>query len=181
MNESAFGLERLEKLRRSFDLSFAEPPPVETEQVEDLLIIRVGGDEYAVRFNEAAGLYVDRRVVRMPTPMPELLGIAGFRGSVIPVFDLSALLGYGPAADHSGRWLLLAGKDELVGLAFEAFTGHFRVLRRDLVRQDGSERLRQHVLEVVRVGDHIRAVISVASVLGAIKRRVLDAAPLEGA
>ena len=180
MSESSFGLERLEELKRSFDRSFAEAPREESEQVESLLCIRIAGDAYAVRLSETSGIYVDRKVVGLPSPVPELLGMAGFRGSVIPVFDLGACLGYGVTGD-AGRWLLLVGRDEIVGLAFQEFDGHLRTTPRDLARQETSEPMRQHVQDVVSVEGIIRPIINLASVVQSVKRRVASVGPLEGA
>ena len=180
MSESWFGPERLEELRRSFDRSFAEAPSEEAEQVENLLCIRVSGDAYAVRLNETSGIYVDRKVVGLPGPLPELLGMAAFRGSVIPVFDLGACLGYGVTGD-AARWMLLVGGNEIVGLAFQGFDGFLRTTPLDLARQETSESRRQHVREVVSVGGIIRPIVSIASVVQAVKGRVASAGQLKGA
>lgn len=180
MSESSFGLERLEEIRRSFDRSFAEAPRQQSEHAEDLLCIRIAGDRYAVRLSEASGIYVDRKVVGLPSPVPELLGMAGFRGSVIPVFDLGACLGYGATGD-GGRWLLLVGTDEIVGLAFQEFDGHLRTTPHDLARQETTEPMRQHVREVLNIEGIIRPIINLASVVQAVKRRVACVGPLEGA
>jgi chemotaxis signal transduction protein len=180
MSESSFGLDRLEELRRSFDQSFAEAPREGAEQFEDLLCLRVSGDAYAVRLSETSGIYVDRKVVRLPSPVPELLGMTGFRGSVIPVFDLGASLGYALTSD-AGRWLLLVGTIEIVGLAFQEFDGHLRTTSHDLASQETSEPRRQHIREVVSAGGIMRPIVSLASVIQAVKRRVASAGPLEGA
>ena len=171
MSESSFAPEMLEELKRSFDRSFAEAPHAQLEQAEDLLCIRVAGDAYAVRLSETSGLYVDRKVVGLPSPVAELLGMAGFRGSVIPVFALGALLGYDMTGD-AGRWLLLVGTNEIVGLAFQQFDGHLRTTSHDLARQETTEPVRQHVREVVNIQGIIRPIINLDSVVQAVKRRV---------
>jgi purine-binding chemotaxis protein CheW len=180
MSESYFVLVKLEDLQRSFDQSFADAPHQLAEQVESLLCIRIAGDAYAVRLSETSGIYVNRRVVGLPSPVPELLGMAGFRGSVIPVFDLGAFLGYGLAGD-AGRWLLLVGMNEIVGLAFQEFDGHLRMRTSDLACQTTREPMRQHVREVVSVGGIIRPIINLASVVQAVKRRVAAVGSPEGA
>jgi len=180
MSESSFGLEKLEELKRSFDRSFAEAPRQQVAQVEDLLCIRIAGDRYAVRLSETSGIYVDRKIVGLPSPLPDLLGMAGFRGSVIPVFDLGALLGYDMTGD-AGRWLLLVGTNEIVGLAFQQFDGHLRTTSHDLARQETTEPMRQHVREVVNIQGIIRPIINLDSVVQAVKRRVACVVPLEGA
>ena len=179
MSESFFGVDRLEELKRSFDRSFAEAPRQEAAQVEDLLCIRIAGDAYAVRLSETSGIHVDRKVVGLPSPVPELLGMAGFRGSVIPVFDLGAWLGYGLTSD-TFRWMLLVGTNEIIGLAFQGFDGHLRTTQYDLARQETTEPMRQHVREVVSIEGIIRPIINLDSVVQAVKRRVASVGSLEG-
>ncbi len=70
--------------------SFAEAPRGDVETTCDLLTIRVGGDAYALRLAEVGGLFVDRVVTPLPTLVPELVGIAGFRAALVPVYDLRA-------------------------------------------------------------------------------------------
>jgi chemotaxis signal transduction protein len=173
---------RAQALRRSFDAGFAEPPAAPGQDVEDLLLLRVGGDAQAVRLADVSGLLVDRRIVALPTSVPDLLGVAGLRGNLLPVWSLSTLLGYG-AERATPRWLLLVGDGErrpLLGLAFEHFDGHLRVARADLsargdVSADGAasgEARRGHLNESVRVGDAWRGVLSLASLTEEIQRRV---------
>jgi purine-binding chemotaxis protein CheW len=178
MSDSYVAHSRLEELKRSFDQSFAEAPWRETEQAESFLSIRVGSQAYAVLLSQASGLYVDRKVVGLPGPVTELLGMAGFRGTVIPVFDLGACLGYG--LSDAGRWMLLVGKNELIGLAFQEFDGYLRTPR-DVARQESGEEMREHVSEVVVVGGIIRPVINLVSVVQALKRRVASVGSSEGA
>jgi len=179
MSDSSVVHSRLEELKRSFDQSFAEAPWRETEQVESFLSIRVGSHAYAVLLSQAAGLYVDRKVVGLPGPVTELLGLAGFRGTVIPVFDLGACLGYGLSSE-TGRWMLLVGKNEPIGLAFQEFDGYLRTPHKP--EQQGSvEEIREHVSDVVVVGGIIRPVINLVSVVQALKRRVASVGSSEGA
>jgi hypothetical protein len=155
-----------ERLRRSFDHSFSEAPPAAGEPAEDLLAIRAGAEVYAVRLSEIVGLHVDRPIVALPSLLPELLGIVGIRGSIRPVYDLAALLGHAPG--DAGRWLLLTGRSEVIALAFSAFDGHIRSPRRQGGRGEN---------EVVRVGDGVRPIINLASLVEAITQRVRDTAP----
>ena len=182
MSESSLLSARLEEMKQSFDRSFAEAPVGgEQEQIENLLSIRVASDAYAVRLGETSGLYVNRKVVGLPSPMPELMGMAGFRGSVIPVFDLAACLGYG-VSDEAGRWLLLAGKNGVIGFSFQSFDGHLRAAAADLAHPERNEPARgRHIREVVVSGGTIRPVIDLVSVVRALKERVAKAGSLEGA
>jgi chemotaxis signal transduction protein len=116
------GLEgRARSLGREFDGAFALPPSTADSDRVELLVIRVGNDRHAIRIEEIAGLHADRRTTRVPGPLPELLGVTGLRGAIIPVYDLRLLLGY--PAGPPPRWMVVA-RAAAVGLAFDQLEGH---------------------------------------------------------
>jgi chemotaxis signal transduction protein len=158
-------------LRRQFDASFAAAASSMSVPLEDLLAIRVGADPYALRLSEIAGLYVDVKIVPVPTPVVQLLGIVSLRGMMAPVYDLAALLHYPPAA--SPRWMILAGAAQPVGFAFETFEAHLQVSRASLAdgedRGEGSAATRRHVRGAVRAADVLRPMIHVASVVELVR------------
>jgi chemotaxis signal transduction protein len=154
-------------LRRLFDSSFAAAASSMTGPLEDLLAIRVGADPYALRLSEIAGLHVDVKIVPVPSPVVQLLGIVSLRGRMAPVYDLAALLHYPPAT--APRWMILAGAPQPVGFAFETFEEQLRVPKACL--EDGENRGkgggadRQHIRGVVRIAGLLRPMIHVASVM----------------
>lgn len=124
-------------LRREFDESFARPARHAADDVESVLALRVGGDAYAVRLADVTGLLADRKLVPLPTAVPEFLGVVGMRGGVVPTWSLGALLGYGVERE-SPRWLILVGERggaRALALAFERFEGHVRVPRAQLTER----------------------------------------------
>lgn len=154
-------------MRQEFDLSFAQAPRTTTEASESLLAIGIGGDSYAIRVSEIGGLYVDRRIMPLPSPIAELLGVVGLRGQIAPVYDLAALLGYGRVA--APRWLILLlspGQREPVALAFDTFELHFSVSVQQLVVSPGT-----HLGDAVRSGDVVRPIVQLQSLLQDIQRR----------
>jgi chemotaxis signal transduction protein len=167
--------ERAQALRAAFDRSFAEAPLGAPEADHDLLAIRIAGDAYAIRLAEVAGVYADRRIVALPSAVLECLGIVGFRGSICPVYELGALLGYPPA--RACRWVLLARGAQTVGLAFPELEAHLRVRRNLLGAEADQGRSRQHVRGVVSVGDALRPIVDLPSIVEAIKQRVLSVGP----
>jgi chemotaxis signal transduction protein len=128
---------RAEALRIAFDRSFAEAHHEKQQDEEDFLAVRVATKPYAFRVAEVAGLYVDRTIVPVPTRSPALLGVAGFRGKVVPVYDLRILLRL-PAAT-APRWLVLLSADGVFGLSFDLFEAHLRGAS-DAVLQSGVAR-----------------------------------------
>jgi len=165
---------RAAELRHAFDRTFAEPRRTDTPSTEDFLAIRVESEPYAVRLSEIAGLFVDKRITRVPGRVATLLGIAGFRGTIVPVYDLCTLLGY--PATEAPRWLVMASAKP-VAFMFDAFEGHFRISREGIVPQEADERPRSYVREFVRAEDHIRPIVHLDSVLDAIGKQA-DEAPL---
>lgn len=128
---------RLRQLREDFDRSFAEPARSHDEEHLELLTIRAGGRPYAIRLSQTSGVHPDRPVTPLPGPLPALLGLAGFAGAVVPVYDLAALLGH-PVPDVP-RWLVLAAGSPPLGLAFHELDGHVRAVASDIIRESGDE------------------------------------------
>lgn len=158
---------RVTELRRAFDQSFADPVVSDVGTTIDLISLRLAGDPYAIRMTDIAGLFTDVKITPCPSPIAELRGIAGFRGVLTPVYDLSAWLGY---ATSSARWLVL-DRDRALALAFDAFNGHFRVDPSAVAGREDSSSSR-HVREIVRQGDTAWPVIDIPSIVAAIKKRL---------
>jgi purine-binding chemotaxis protein CheW len=182
-------------LREAFDESFAHAPKTDTSSFENFLAVRVGADPYAIRLTEITGLYCDRNVVPIISQAPHFVGIASFRGTMAPVYDLPGLLGYPDRAAR--RWLVLAGAHSSVGLAFDRFEAYARAPRDGVHEPGASDPARQHVRGAVQTddaatrlrnpksgesptGDIARPIIHIASILEAIARLASpDSAPKE--
>ncbi len=128
--------DRLRMLREEFDHSFAVATVQRTAEPVDFVAIRIAGDPYALRLSEVASLHADRRLVGAPSLLPELRGIAGFRGILTPVYDLGALLGY--AAEASSKWLVVANWPAPIAFAFGAFQAHLRIPAERIALADGQ-------------------------------------------
>lgn len=112
-------------LREAFDQSFAEAVAGERAEQLDFLAVRVAGDPYALRLSEIQSLHAGRSLVAAPSELPELLGMAGFRGVLTPVYDLARLLGYDAAS--TPKWLVVVQHHSPVAFAFASFEAHLRV------------------------------------------------------
>lgn len=167
---------RAAELRSAFDRSFAEPLRAAANDRVNLLGIHVGGDAYAVRLSEITGLFIAKKIVSVPSPAAEFLGLAGLRGSIVPVYCLGALLGYEKSSEPP-RWLMLAGAGNMMALGFDVFDGHLRVARPAITRQAEGERARKYVHEFSHDQDLVRAIVSLPSVLDAIGQQAQQARP----
>jgi chemotaxis signal transduction protein len=156
------------EMRREFDRAFAQAPAAEGAAWEDLLVVRAGQDAYAVRLREVAGLFLDTRIVRFPGAPPAQLGLVGLRGTILPAYDLRAMLGY--AVGGAPRWLLTAASAR-VALAFDRFEGHRRVSRETITQARLGARL-SHASQVVHLDDDVRPVVDMSSIINAITQLV---------
>lgn len=155
------------ELRRAFDRSFAVASGNTVDAAEDMLAIRVAGDPYALRLTELSGLVAARRIAALPSRNAAVTGIAGIRGSLIPVCSLAVLLGYA-RADCALSWLALSAGAESIALGFEQWEGVLRIRREDVHPVDSGE-VRPHVQHVARVGELARPVIHVHAAVMALK------------
>jgi chemotaxis signal transduction protein len=117
-----------------------------------------------VRLADVSGLFTDKRVTWLPGPTAALRGIAGLRGTILPVYDLGLLLGYPRAT--APRWLLVTAVTP-VGLAFDGFDGHLSVRPDEIVPEARPEAAERHVREILP-GEAGRGIIDLASVVAAI-------------
>ena len=157
---------RAAELRREFDRAFAEPVRADTTAAEDLLGIEIGGQRFAIRLSEIAGLFAGKKVTRIPGGTAALLGIAGFRGALLPVYDLQALLGH--PSTQAPRWLVIAAAAP-VAFAFEAFVGQLRVARGDIAPRSAGSQAQSYAREYVRSQTFMGPILHLPSVLEAIK------------
>ena len=161
--------QRAEDLRRSFDGSFANAHRGEADPHEDFVTIRVAANVYAIRLTEISGLFDGKTVTPVPGSVPGLLGVASFRGTIVPVFDLRALLGY-PGSELP-RWLALVPGASPVSLAFDQFEGYLRVSRSAAPIDYLPGPQREIVREVVSVAGTLRPVLHLPSILDEIGKR----------
>jgi chemotaxis signal transduction protein len=157
--------QRAAELRRAFDHSFANPPSAEEAVKQDLLAIRVAGQHFALRLSDISGLYTDKKITPVPGAAQFLLGMAGFRGAIAPIYDLQRFLGYpaGPAP----RWLVVAAAAP-VGFAFAAFDGRLRIAAAAVMpqQQHDKEGLTSGVINTDGV---LRPIVEISRVLKVIQ------------
>jgi chemotaxis signal transduction protein len=159
---------RADELARAFDADFARAVSVRAPDSEDLLAIRIAGDPYALVRGELAGLFTDKPVTPLPGAAPGLLGISGFRGAIIPVYELCALVGGGTSTGGAPRWLVTVAAAP-VALAFDRFDAFLRVPRAAIAIHAGAAT--GHARRAVQTGGETRPILDVASIVETIRAR----------
>lgn len=162
---------KVTELRDAFDGAFADlPASTKDDQYETLLAIRTGNDLYAIKIGEITGLAVNRNIVPFPTPISGLLGIAGIRGELVPVYSLASLLGHSHDVEQP-KWLALCGANDPVGLAFNGFEGHLRVPVTEIYAANQDDVKNAHHKQMVGTTGSVRVIVNVTGILEMIKER----------
>lgn len=149
---------RAQILRREFDASFIAMPRLHGGTQQAFLAIATGATGWALRLDDLAGIHRARHVTPLPGAPRDLLGIANLRGTVIPVYDLRALLSV-DGGDATPAWIAVTAPPLQLGLAFDRFDGY---VRRE-AGESGSPMLHSEV--------ETRAIIDLQPLLESIKAR----------
>ena len=168
--------QRAAALRQAFDQTFATAPDGAAASSHAFLAVGIGGDNYALRLSDVTELHVDKKVVPLSSYSPDLLGIASFRGILIPIYDLSLLLGYG--ASVRARWLVLTKHNLSIGLAFDRLDGYLNLASEAVV--PATETRRKYLVEAVSAAGIARPVIDVVSIVKTVKAQVQSSSIHEG-
>jgi purine-binding chemotaxis protein CheW len=152
--------------KKAFDTGFAQPLRHAQTDGSDLLAVRLAGEAWAIPLAAIAGLHSGKKITPLPGGAPGLLGLAGFRGVLVPVYDLAARIGLAPA--QTPRWLVLA-KERRIALAFAELDGHRRAQAEDfLAAPSGGS---PFAGGFVRIGSDKRPVLHLPAVLDTIPKR----------
>lgn len=146
-------------LRQEFDEAFARPISHEEERQEDLLLLRAGGRDVALRAGEIALVLRCPPLTRVPGPNPALAGLVGVRSALTAVYSLSALLGESQGLTR-GDWLVVCAADRSAAFLFDELAGYARVPATAIHAGD--------VGEVVQVGGGNRTLVRIAGLLEAV-------------
>lgn len=158
-----------EELRADFDGAFARPYPSEAPPQLDILLIRSFNQRYALQLSEVAELLTGRRPVPVPSPRPDLLGLVGLRGVVLPVYDLSVQLGHPPASEP--RFIAQVRARAPFAVAFEHFERHLRVPATARVPSRDPSAAESFVRASVRLEQYPLPVIDLPAIFESVTRR----------
>ena len=166
----------LAAMRAEFERAFAEPRRAEREEPESLVAVRIAGAPYAFRIKELTGIAVGRRVVKLPSDVPAMVGLAGVQGRLVPVWSLAALMGI-PSTEQQNQWIALCGQADQVGLAFEKIDGYLQVSPASIVPFVAQDTSRELVKELLQADGAVRPILAVPCVIDTIRRQAAAARP----
>jgi chemotaxis signal transduction protein len=152
-------------LRAAFDEGFAKAPPGAAAPHRNMLAIRIGDQAHALHLDQIGGLYADRAITPLPSPVAALLGVSSFRGQITPVYDLAVLLGHPPATVP--RWMVLVRGAHALALAFDQFESHFSAAPAQFTGA-APDQARAHLRDLVHGDGALRPILDLDSIYRAI-------------
>jgi purine-binding chemotaxis protein CheW len=175
MHDAPTLIETAATLREAFDHAFAAPPAPAARDVEDLLAIGLAGRPYAILLRDVAAIVPGRTIVPVPAGGPSLLGVAGIRGDVVPVFGLASLLGCQDAGAEPS-WLVVC-RAAPVALGFAELEGYMRLPRSSLEARRGPGASEEYVSAIATTSAGVRAVLGIPQIVASMRNRVGRARP----
>lgn len=142
----------------------AEPPPApDTGKTVDLLLFRLGAEEYAIELKLLRGVRLARGLTPVPGTPAHVAGILNVRGEILTVIDLAAAVGLAsaPASGDSAPVILVDHPAGRVGLLVSEVAEVRRVDLGTLHRGPSSRDYVRGVIEARQV------VIDLEQLLGA--------------
>jgi purine-binding chemotaxis protein CheW len=152
---------RAASLRENFDRGFAAPRQETAAALVDFLAISVGTAPYAIRLADIAALSNGHNVTAIPGQPAALLGLAGVRGVILPVYGLAALLNHDTAMPAG--WLVRAPP---VAFAFSRFEGLLRLPASSIVPPPATHR---HLRGFLEHGAKIRPVLDMPALFESVR------------
>jgi chemotaxis signal transduction protein len=156
------------ELRADFDRAFTRPLSDERESPLNYIACRVGTESLAVSLSELSGLQRRGKIVPLRSPARGLLGVAGVRSRLMPVYRTSTLLGLSGGGQPE-KWIAICGTDEPIGLALDELEGYLQASAADRSPRAHNDGSGAHLRELLSASGKVRPILHVSSLLEAIR------------
>ncbi len=163
----------VQKIAASFDSGFAHAFAGTRRETLNYLACRVGTESLAISLSDLSGLQRRAKIVPLRSTVSGLLGVAGLRSRLMPVYRTSVLLGI-PVAGQPEKWIAVCGSEQPIGLALDEFEGYLQAdpsARSPRAERDGAC---AHLRELLVCAGQTRPIIQISTLLQMIRDRSGD-------
>lgn len=174
----------------------ADPAERGSEQLTDisadrhqLIIFKLGAEEYGIHIDQIKEVVLTPRVTRMPQTPSYVKGVANIRGNILAIVDLEEKFGIGsvlPTEETTSHYTLVAeSKNFNVGILVKEVPNTLSVMASDIdetvnVVQDSNEQS-NYIMGIVKIDDRLVILIDLFKVMqtndlaGVFKETTVDA------
>ncbi|MCP4592020.1 MAG: hypothetical protein GY842_14895 [bacterium] len=124
---------RVGELRQSFDDDIRYAPQVDSAEIDEFLLLTLCGEAYAFPVIHALEILQVPTVVPVPRVPASVLGIMNFRGQILSVTTINALLGL-PAGERGpdNRIIVTKGLNVITGILVDGVAGIIQVVAEEV-------------------------------------------------
>jgi purine-binding chemotaxis protein CheW len=155
------------------DLSarIADTAAQKTRSSYQLIVFRLGGEEYALVIDQIKEVVITPKVSRIPLTPPYIRGVANIRGNILAILDLEARFGL-PQTEAEGTHhytLVVASEEFKMGILVKEVPNTLTVTEKDIdlspgLLNDGSAES-GYIKGIVRAGNRIIILIDAFRVI----------------
>ncbi|HVT81301.1 MAG TPA: chemotaxis protein CheW [Phycisphaerae bacterium] len=160
-------------LRTAFDTTFAQPPTLSSTATTALLMVRVAGQQFAIKRSEMSGLAHADNIAPVPGPSAAFLGVTGLRGQILPIWSLAGLMGIAAAPPQPEEWLVLLGEGSRDACAFacETIEQTLVVSEEAFAQPSASDSASRNIQAVVRTDSALVPVLNLPALRASLRPR----------
>jgi purine-binding chemotaxis protein CheW len=146
---------------------------IEGDKMHELIAFRMGNQEFCVDVMSIREI----RGWTAATPLPQspdfVRGVINLRGTVLPIVDLAARLGFAPAEPTARHAIIVTQiADQVVGLLVEGVSDIFTVSEEKIqpTPDVASEAAKRFVRGVIPMDNRLISVVAIESILPALEK-----------
>ncbi len=152
----------------------SETAPSGGIEKHQLIVFRLGSEEYGIHIDQIKEVVLTPRITRMPHTPAYVKGVANIRGSILAIVDLEEKFGLQNAADKteedtSNYTLVAESKDFSVGILVKEVPNTLSVMTSDIdetvnVVQDAAENS-NYMLGIAKIDDRLIILIDLFKIM----------------
>lgn len=144
--------------------------PGRKEEEEQIVVFKLGGEEYGIEINEVREIIRKREITPVPRQPDYVEGVINVRGTIIPVINLKKRFGLPDDPSTQPHTIIVESGEGLVGILVDSVSEVIRVPK-DRIHHPPSvsmEADNRYLRGICRVGDRLLIYLDVKKVVSTI-------------
>jgi purine-binding chemotaxis protein CheW len=126
---------------------------------EQLVVFRLGKEEYAVAIDKVKEIIRFQEATRLPNTPPHMEGIINLRGKVIPVVDLAKRFGLQRGRTEGKQAVIIEAAGQVVGVIVDGVTEVLRIDDSAIEPTQTVTRVAEFLRSIGKVGERLLIIL----------------------